>query len=936
MTLLPQALAPVSPWVRGFITWLVYTAAGLLALGLASPQDHVQPLYLSAGFGLAFVLGWGLPMAVPVGLGSATVLTIAHWHSHDPAALGPFTVLAVVTGVAGALQAWAGARWATNLRSGQVPLDRPLDIGRFLLMAGPVSCVINAALSVPAMVWLGLLPASQGAQAALTWWAGDTLGVLIGTPLMLTLVGQPADLWRARRLVVGVPLLVTTLLLGLAIHQVQRWEEDRAQAVFNQDVEAEASAVNLRLNGYLNALEAMHGLYLASSEVTRQEFKLASAYWLNSLTGIQAMGWGERLRLEQVPAFEKQQQADGVAGYKVHDTRARLAPSNQDIVAIRFVEPMANNLVALGYNSLSTPAARQAFEEARRENRPAVSRGFKLAQEAGQQTGVVLYRVLYQGQGQPLTPRARAMADRGAVFLALRMDDALQAMTQGRPDYLSACLVDVTEGAPALLSGDPDCLRADHAQKHARRNVMPLPFAGRQWQLMTWTRGPIPVVAGLAWSWLLAIGGVVLAAALGALLLVITGHTRRIEAAMSVARREKAAAEAANRAKSEFLSRMSHELRTPLNAVLGFAQVMDLDRQLPLPPAQAQRLQQIQQAGWHLLDMIDDVLDLSRIDTGTLKLSTEIVPITETAMGAIDMVRDLARQQDVQLLDPDPAPAGWGVRADPTRLRQILINLLGNAIKYNRPKGTVKVSMMQTALPGESEFIRLSVEDTGLGMSPAQLAQLFQPFNRLGRERMDPDGAGIGLVISQHLAQLMGGQLEATSEENVGSVFTLTLPAAKLAPPAPASAAPAPTSLITKANQPVRHVLYVEDNLVNSEVVRGALASREWIHLTVATTIEEGLAVLHDRLSGPPPDLVLLDVHLPDASGLEFLKLMKANPETAGIPAIMISADAMPEQVDAALSAGAYCYLTKPVQLSVLLVHVDDLLATHTDVRKAH
>jgi len=178
----------------------------------------------------------------------------------------------------------------------------------------------------------------------------------------------------------------------------------------------------------------------------------------------------------------------------------------------------------------------------------------------------------------------------------------------------------------------------------------------------------------------------------------------------------------------------------------------------------------------------------------------------------------------------------------------------------------------------------------------------------------------------------MEGQLEVSSRENEGSTFTLTLPATPLLsrPTLAAPPAPAPTSVITRANQPVRHVLYVEDNQVNSEVVRGALATRDWIRLTVAPTIEAGLAALHDRLSGPAPDLVLLDVHLPDASGLEFLTLMKANPQTASIPVIMISADAMPEQVDAALSAGAYCYLTKPVQLPALLVHVDDLLAAHT------
>ncbi|MES2090748.1 MAG: ATP-binding protein, partial [Pseudomonadota bacterium] len=428
---------------------------------------------------------------------------------------------------------------------------------------------------------------------------------------------------------------------------------------------------------------------------------------------------------------------------------------------------------------------------------------------------------------------------------------------------------------------------------------------------------------------LLAIGGVLLSASLGALLLVITGHTRRVESAMEAARREKAAAESANRAKSEFLSRMSHELRTPLNAVLGFAQVMDLDRQAPLPPQQHQRLQQIQQAGWHLLDLIDDVLDLSRIDTGTLTLHVEIVSPEEATITAIRMVDDLARRQKVRLLPTVSAPMGWGVRADATRLRQILINLLSNAIKYNRPDGTVKVSMMLVSMPGQEDRIQLSVEDTGLGLSPEQLTQLFQPFNRLGRERVTPDGAGIGLVISQHLAQLMGGQIDVVSTEGEGSTFTLTLPAARIiavrpVPVTATQAAPLPNA----DQQPARHVLYVEDNFANSEVIRGALASRPWIRLSVAPTIESGLAVLHDRLSSPLPDLVLLDVHLPDASGLEFLKLMKANPQTAGIPVVMVSADVMPEQVDAALAAGACCYLTKPVQLSALLVQVDELLAT--------
>jgi signal transduction histidine kinase/ActR/RegA family two-component response regulator len=439
---------------------------------------------------------------------------------------------------------------------------------------------------------------------------------------------------------------------------------------------------------------------------------------------------------------------------------------------------------------------------------------------------------------------------------------------------------------------------------------------------------------------MLAVGGAAFAAALGCLLLVMTGHTRRVEQAMEETRRQRAAAETANRAKSEFMSRMSHELRTPLNAVLGFAQLMEMDQADPLPAAQSARVEQIQQAGWHLLDMIDDVLDISRIDTGTMRLQTEPLRIRDELTTTVKLMQGDAARQGVELILPNDIPSEWGVTADATRLRQILSNLLSNAIKFNRRGGQVRLRVSRTE-DADSPTLHIAVEDTGIGMSAEQMSQLFQPFNRLGREQSAIGGTGIGLVVGRHLALLMGGQMDVQSVEGEGSVFTLSLPALTLPPrqktPAPATdAAPAPPPVLRAAHDAPkatatehpgpRHVLYVEDNLANSEVIRATLAARPWINVSVAPTTEEGLAVLHNRLTGTRPDLILLDVHLPDASGVELLKLIKANPDTAGIPVIMISADAMPEQIDVALSMGANCYLTKPVQLSELLRQVDELM----------
>src|SRR5690606_5383791 len=213
-------------------------------------------------------------------------------------------------------------------------------------------------------------------------------------------------------------------------------------------------------------------------------------------------------------------------------------------------------------------------------------------------------------------------------------------------EHLRTCLVDVSGPAPVRLGGAPGCTATE--SDWVNRRTTPLEFAGRRWQIVVDSLEPAPFAGHPGWTWLLSVGGVLLAAALGGLLLVMTGQKRRIEMAMAKAQEQQAAAEASNRAKSEFLSRMSHELRTPLNAVLGFAQIMELDRKTPLPEHQRQHLQQIQQAGWHLLDMIDDVLDLSRIDSGTLKLQSELLPAGTAAQEALAQAAELAHKRRVR------------------------------------------------------------------------------------------------------------------------------------------------------------------------------------------------------------------------------------------------------------------------------------------------
>ncbi len=359
---------------------------------------------------------------------------------------------------------------------------------------------------------------------------------------------------------------------------------------------------------------------------------------------------------------------------------------------------------------------------------------------------------------------------------------------------------------------------------------------------------------------------------------------------------------------------MSHELRTPLNAMLGFAQLLDMDSRPPLAAHQRAWAAQILQAGWHLLEMINDTLDLSRIDAGMLRMNIGPVPLQAMVQQCVGMLEPAAARRNIgmQVLLDD---AALQVLCDETRLKQVLTNLLSNAVKYNLPGGQVVVHSQRL----DAQTVALRVLDTGLGLTDAQMADLFQPFNRLGREHGDVDGTGIGLVISRRLAELMGGTLHAERTDGQGATFVLTLPVAAAATAQPGQAL-ASTALAPLYRQ--RRVHYVEDNETNVEVMRGILAQRPQILLEVSSLGLDGLTAIRSRR----PDLILLDMNLPDVDGLELLHQLQRDPDCATIPVVVVSADATTGRIEAALAAGARRYMTKPLNLGSFLGMLDDLL----------
>lgn len=542
--------------------------------------------------------------------------------------------------------------------------------------------------------------------------------------------------------------------------------------------------------------------------------------------------------------------------------------------------------------------------------------------------------VLRDAQGQPVQFMAviEDISDRKASEQVLKEREALlSSMGQFVPGIIHKVGFDaegraqfqyISDRAMEMFQLSPDVMAADYTAHHQRVHPDDLPYVRRL------AKKPKPgavlrpvdfeyrvVLEGKGLRWY---GGRALPVTETDGSVVWYGHTADLTEHKEYQDAKVAAqvADAANRAKSEFLSRMSHELRTPLNAVLGFAQLLRLDRQHPLTDGQRSKVELIERAGGHLLGVISDVLDLSRIDSGSLPLSIEAVPLVHVLEEAVSMVGAAASDAGVVLVPPQ-VQAGMNVFADRLRLRQILVNLLTNAIKYNRRGGRVMVSVWPDA--GQ---IAMEVSDTGRGLSTEQCQHLFEPFNRLGAENSGIEGTGIGLVIVRRLIELMSGHIEVSSEVGVGTRFIVWMPQADL-PEADWDDAEV-TTISGTLNGPETGytVLYAEDNEVNVALFKQVMSLRPQCRLMVANSGKQALALAAMQR----PDLVLLDMHLGDMTGFELADALDRNPLTAGLPRVALSADAMPDTIHEARSRGFAAYLTKPLDVVAVLRCLDEVM----------
>ncbi len=448
-------------------------------------------------------------------------------------------------------------------------------------------------------------------------------------------------------------------------------------------------------------------------------------------------------------------------------------------------------------------------------------------------------------------------------------------------------------------------------------------FGADIWLVVAAAREPLVGTFAATFPWTVLIGGVLVAMLIGLVTDVLArrrGYAMRlVEERTRTLREAQEAAEAANRAKSEFISRMSHELRTPLNAVLGFGQILELYEDLS--ESQSDAVRHITDGGRHLLDLINEILDISQVESGRLVLSPEAVRVGDVVRETTDLLQPIAAERAIQLIDPEAPLCRKYVFADHQRLKQVMLNVIGNGIKYNRQGGSVTIRCEEHT-PGR---LRILVTDTGPGIGPSQIPLLFTPFERLGAERTTIEGTGMGLALSKHLVEAMGGTLGVDSVVGSGSTFSIELPMVE----GPVDRYHRLADADKRREEPARRtILHIEDNLSNVKLVEQILTKRPGIELLAAMQGSIGLELAREHR----PMLILLDLNLPDVPGEQVLAALLEDPRTARIPVVIVSADATQRQVQRLLSSGASAYLTKPIDVRELLKLIDGAATTRVAV----
>jgi signal transduction histidine kinase/integral membrane sensor domain MASE1 len=764
-----------------------YYILGRLALLLAIPPGYATAIWPAAGVALAGVLLFGYRVWPGIVLGSFWVNVWTSLDATTAVAVLKSISLATSIGLGAALQALVGAFLVHRCVGFPNALEREHAIAKFLTLGGPLSCLVSATVGITTLLFGGIVPWANGLFSWGTWWVGDTIGVLIVTPLVLIWMAEPRQVWRQRRLSMTVPnCLALTFAVAFFIY-ASEWERGRIRLAFEQQVATVANFVEDSLNHNLEILSAIEWFFASSSEVDRWAFHTYAQRALSRYPGMQALEWIPRVPDEQRDAYEEAARRDGYADFQITEQQAQgqmvRAARRAEYFPVYYMEPYEGNEVALGFDVASHPGRSEVLMWARDSGEPTATGRIRLVQETSRQYAVLVFQPIYHNRLPLDTVEQRRQALQGYALGVLRMGDmvasALKTSTQenivmglydetapagDRLLYASASRVhegadrrfDAEEGGPTWLEWNTT-----------------IQLAGRRWTLHFFATPEYFMAHPSLEAWAVLAGGLLFTSLLGAFLLVVTGrsaaelHQEIIERQQTEKELRRAMAELSqsNTDLAQFAYVASHDLQEPLRAMAGFVQLLQESYHDKLDAAAHELIAHAVDSVHRMHDLIDALLAYVQVTSRAGSL--EVIDCTAILK---DMLANLsvAIQESGAVVTHDPLPT---VLADPSQLAQVFQNLLGNALKF-RGEQLPAVHITVERQGGEWVF---TVRDNGIGIEPRYFERIFGIFQRLHTRRKYP-GTGIGLALCKKIVERHGGRMWVASAPGQGATFFFTLP----------------------------------------------------------------------------------------------------------------------------------------------------------------
>jgi len=961
-----ESMAAILPRVLGLA--LGYWGMAQLLSALATPPGFAAPIWPSAGIALGALVAWGLRVWPGILIGSFIFNFATTTAIRD--AIDPFWALAIPLGIAAGatLQGVLGTILVRRCIEEASGLEDPREIVRFLVVGGPVSCLVNASLGIALLVGSGVIPVDETAINWLTWWAGDTMGVLLFAPLFLTAFGEPKHAWKPRRWTVALPLMLCLATITGLFGVLQHREARRAQLELARDAGALAYGLTRELEQHLIIDKTVANLYAANPDVSSAVVRkfLQSAFQQSG--GTQAVSWVPRVTLANRELYEHDARIEGPGDYQIRElavdgTLVR-AGERAEYFPVRILEPVERIAPAIGFDIAANPASALAIRNARDSGTQVLTPPVRWGSDDGLHDIFMLLTPVYTSIAPHSTPEQRHAHLMGFVSAVFRITDVVDAAFQrtGEQRLYLRLFNRPASGEKTLLYSSPGAEKYAN-DKNARRHVTEIRFGGQSWEAEF-----LPSAAYLArqrgWEgWYrhaLIVGSLVVISLIGTLLLIFTGRERHIalvtdavarvgrgdrsvqipissqtplrkledginemaarieESQEQLERRvadvtaelraKKEESEAATLAKSRVLAYASHDLRQPLHALELFVSRLT---QLPLNYEAAKIVSNVDSSVRTLGELLDALLNLSRLDSDLIQPSAQAVRVSELWERLHRAFAEPAAAKHLQLRF---RPSGLCLMTDVQLLHQILLNLVSNAIRYTRTGGVL------VACRRAGTHARLEVWDTGVGIPPEHREEIFKEFIQLDSpERDGTQGLGLGLAIVERAARVLGQRLAMRSVPGRGSCFSIDVP---IADPL--------TSVIVPAGAPSVDnalcftgvtALVVEDDVLARRALVDLL--RSW----GCVVMEAGTAQDAQRLlaRGCRPHVIASDFRLPGPhSGVDLVRLAR---ETLGkdVAAFIISGDTHADVMVAAKAAGLPL-LHKPVQAARLRTVLHRLL----------